>query len=244
MQRFYLYDLNTSNYNFTLVDTDIIHQLTKVLRVKVSDEIIFFNGQDNFDYVFKIKQIERNSMLLEQINRIKNETETDFAVNLYQAMPNKQEKIEYILQKAVEIWVKNIVFFKAERSQKLLLTEKKIERFNKIVFEAVEQSGRAFIPEIVFLEKPDFSPIKHEQNMFFHTESSSSVALADLELDYKKTINIFIWPEWGFSPDEITRFLFLWFRKSFLWARILRTETRAITVPFFIIQNYKSEKSL
>jgi 16S rRNA (uracil1498-N3)-methyltransferase len=62
-------------------------------------------------------------------------------VSLYQALPNKYEKIEYILQKGVEVGISKFVFFRSDRSQKLLLSPAKIERFAAIAREAVEQCG-------------------------------------------------------------------------------------------------------
>lgn len=71
-------------------------------------------------------------------------------------MPNKYEKIEYILQKGVEIGITRFVFFRSDRSQKLLITPAKIERFESIAREALEQCGGVVMPEIVWNEKiPD-----------------------------------------------------------------------------------------
>ena len=68
-------------------------------------------------------------------------------------MPNKYEKIEYILQKGVEIGITKFVFFRSDRSQKLLVTPAKIERFENIAREALEQCGGMVMPEIRWLEK-------------------------------------------------------------------------------------------
>lgn len=62
-------------------------------------------------------------------------------IALYQALPNKIEKIEYILQKGVEVGITKFIFFRSEYSQKLALSESKKLRFKTIVREAVEQCG-------------------------------------------------------------------------------------------------------
>lgn len=237
MQRFYLKDLQTSDYNFVLRDKDMIHQLIKVLRVRVWESVIFFDGSDNYDYIFRVKNILDKSIEFEQIDRKENNSEIDFELNLYQAIPNKIEKIEYIIQKWVEIWVKNFVFFRSERSQKLVLSDNKIDRLQKIAIEAVEQSGRLHIPEIVFLEKYDFSPLIKNQNIVFHTIWESSKTLKKMDFDYKNTINLFIWPEWGFSDEELKKFENMFFYRVHLWDRILRTETAGVSSAFYIIQN-------
>jgi 16S rRNA (uracil1498-N3)-methyltransferase len=237
MQRFYFSELKTTNFTFDLTDSDMIHQLVKVLRVKIWEKIIFFDWNDDYDYIFQVKQINPKDILLEQVWREHKKTEIDFELNLYQSMPNKQDKIEYIIQKWVEVGIRNFVFFRSERSQKLLITDNKIDRFNKIIIEAVEQSGRNFLPELVILDKFDFLLLKNDQNIVFHTQSEDSVWLKQLEFDYTKNINIFVWPEWGFSQEEIEKFKRIFSKKVHLWDRILRTETTGLVASFFIIQN-------
>lgn len=59
---------------------------------------------------------------------------------LVQSLPNKLEKLEFILQKGVETGIDEFIFFPADRSQKLALLDKKVDRLKQIVVEAVEQS--------------------------------------------------------------------------------------------------------
>lgn len=237
MQRFYISDLNTTIFTFVLTDTDIIHQLTKVLRVKIWEKIIFFDWNDDYDYIFEIKQINKKDIVLEQIGRELNKTEIDFELNLYQSLPNKLEKIEYIIQKWVEVWIKNFVFFRSERSQKLIISDSKIDRLNKIMIEAIEQSGRNYIPELVFIDKFDFSLLKKDENIVFSTEKYDTVLLKNLEFSYIRNVNLFVWPEWWFSEKEIVIFDKYWFKKVHLGNRILRTETTGVVSSFYIIQN-------
>jgi RsmE family RNA methyltransferase len=91
----------------------------------------------------------------------------------------------------VEVGYTNFFFYRSERSQRLILTETKKERLKKIVIEAVEQAGRAKIPEIVFLEKLEFNDIKNSENIVFDTNNISAVNFKDLRLAHKD-VNIFI----------------------------------------------------
>ena len=75
------------------------------------------------------------------------------------------------------------------------------------------------------------------ENVLFHTEDEQSSSLKEIKLDYSKNINLFVWPEWGFSDDEIKVFVDAGFKKTHLWNRILRTETTWVVAGFFIIQN-------
>ena len=155
-------------------------------------------------------------------------------------MPNrayKIDKIEYVIQKWVEVWVTWFYFFKAERSQKLILSENKRDRLKKIIIEATEQSGRSRVPELIIEDDINICNFDGNENILFHTKDDKSTSLKDLELDYNKWINLFIWPEGGFSWKEVEIFEELWFNKVHLWNRILRTETTWVVASFFIIQN-------
>jgi 16S rRNA (uracil1498-N3)-methyltransferase len=164
---------------------------------------------------------------------------------LYQALPNKLEKIEYLLQKWTEVGFSGFYFYRAERSQNLNLSENKIERLKKIIIETTEQSERTKIPELVFWDKISFVDLKDDENVFFHLKFSPEMPLPQgekndlksLKIDYKKRVNIFVWPEWGFTETEAKTFELNNFKNINLWSRILRAETVGIVSGFYIIQN-------
>ena len=236
MQRFFLEDLDTKNYIFTLTNKEIINQIIKVLRSKLWDKVIFFDGEDLYDYVFEIKEIGKKEIIFEQIDRLKKESEIAFELNLFQAIPNKMDKIESIIKNGTQTWITNFLFFKAERSQKLNISEKKKERLNKIILEASEQSERNIIPSLIFWDKIDFKNLEW-QNLFFHTKNNKSELLKDIEIEPLWQINLFVWPEWGFSDLEIEKFEINSFTRIYLWDRILRTELAGVSSAFSIIQN-------
>ena len=234
MQRFYV-DIEKLTENiYHIKDVDMFHQLVKVMRAKVWDKVVLFNDKNNLDYIYEIKEIKRNEILLVFINKIEKYFEEGLELVLYQSITNKIEKIEYILQKWVEVWFKRFVFFRSKRSQKLDFFENKIKRLKKIIIEAVEQSNRNIVPEIIFEENIEFN--MKWNNLFFHTEDSDSKKLKDLKLDYLQPINIFVWPEGGFDDKEIDIFEKNKFQKIYLWNSILRTETVWIVVWFYIVQ--------
>jgi len=236
MQRFYLEDLNTTNFNFVLKDLDLVHQIWRVLRSKPWDKVILFDGKDLWDYVFEIKEITKTEVVLEQVDRIEKKSEIDFELNLFQAIPNKMDKIEDIIKNWTQIWVSNFLFFKANRSQKLVISDKKIERLNKIIKEAAEQCGRNIIPWLIIWEKPNFMNLDWE-NYFLHTKNNDSKILKNIKIQSWKIINLFVWPEWGFDEDEVWKFNRNEFRSLYLWERILRTELAWISSAFYLIQN-------
>ena len=140
MQRFYFKNLE-KDY-FFVDDKNFINQILKVLRWKTGDKYIFFDWKLQKDFVFELKEIQKNKIFFQKSDEIDKNSEVTFELNLFSAFPNKIEKIEFIVQKCTEIWVSNFYFFKSSRSQKIFLNENKIKRIEKIIIEAVEQSGR------------------------------------------------------------------------------------------------------
>jgi RsmE family RNA methyltransferase len=237
MHRFLIENIKFQD-NIILEDKEIIFQLRKVLRFFDWEKIVLFNGKDNSDYIYEIINLGKNTIFLKLEKVLDKKSELNFSLVLYQALPNKISKLEYILQKAIEVWFKKIVFFKSDRSQKLNITDNKKKRFDKIVLEAIEQSDRNILPIIKYLDILNLESRNILwENIFLHTKKTiTSLSLKNLKLDYKKNINIFIWPEWGFSKSENMKFSDLNFKKFYLWNRILRTETAWVVVWFFISQ--------
>ncbi|MDD3645857.1 MAG: RsmE family RNA methyltransferase [Candidatus Gracilibacteria bacterium] len=236
MQRFYINSSKIGENNFILDDKEIVHQLSKVLRSKPGDEIIVFNGTDNKDYKYSIAEINKKDIVLKYESLLIKNSEIDFELNLYQALPNKLEKVEYIIQKASEVGFTSFTFFKSERSQRLVLSDKKIERLEKIIIEAVEQSGRNSIPKLNIIEKLDIKNISGE-NIFFHTQDNKSINIVDFKIKNKKRVNLFVGPEGGWSEEEVKNFENNVFFKVYLGNRIMRTETVAPIIGFWIINN-------
>ena len=234
MQRFYVKSDLLWEKKYSIYNIDIFYQLIKVMRAKNWDKIVLFNCIESLDYIYEIREIRKREIIVSFVEKIEKDTEINFELVLYQAVSNKIEKVEYILQKCVEVWFKKIVFFKSSRSQKLNISENKIIRFKKIIIESVEQSDRNIIPELVFEEKIDFN-IKWN-NLFFHIKNNNSKSLKGIKLDFTQLVNLFVWPEWWWDENEIKKFEKNKFQKLNLWNRILRTETVWIVVWFWIIQ--------
>lgn len=237
MQRIHIKNLDINFKNLELNSKELVNQLWVVLKLKEKDNIVLFNWEDEIDYIYEIISINKKRIIVEYNKKIIKNNELDFSINLFQAIPNKQEKIEYIIQKWTEIWISNFYFFKSERSQKFNLTKNKEDRFKKIIIEAVEQSNRNIIPDIIFLDSLNLDYFSDYENFFFHTDKDNSFLLKDLKINYNSWVNLFIWPEWGFTDSEEKNFWLNNFRKIYLWNRILRTETAWITSSFYIIQN-------
>jgi 16S rRNA (uracil1498-N3)-methyltransferase len=211
------------------------------LRLKKTDKIILFNWKNNIDYIYQIIEINKKNIFLNLIDKIEKENLNINEINLFQALTNKISKLELILQKWVEVGIKNFYFFSWERTQNFFISDNKKERLKKIVIEAIEQSWQNKIPKIYFLKDKNEAIIfakKTEKNLnlFFHTKNNNSKFLEEIKFDNFRNINIFVWPEWWFSNNEIISFKKNNFLQIFLGNNILRTETVWIVVWFFIMQ--------
>lgn len=235
MQRFLLQTDVLAQEEIILKDEEIIYQLTKVLRAKINDQVIFFDGKTFCDYVYKIQSIDKKNIIFSFVSQQQKLPESK-GVHLYQALPNKIDKIEDIIQKWTEVGYTHFCFFRSERSQDIYISENKITRFEKIIQEASEQSWRNIIPHLSFCDSLETQDIKG-QNIFFHTDGEWSQKLSDILFDLSCDINIFVGPEWGFSSKENDRFLQNNFIKVYLGNNILRTQTTWVVVWFYILQN-------
>lgn len=239
MQRFYfekteVWELFSKKF-LEIKNDDFFHQISRVLRSRIWDQIIIFNW-DSFDYIYEIENINSKWIKLIQLERIENIWDYKKEINLYQALPNKYEKIESIIQKWVEIGISNFIFFNSERSQKLVINEKKKERFDFIAKEALEQCNGNKKPNIMFIDKlPILTSISWEK-LVLHTKKQNSISLSELDKNLEK-INLFIWPEWGFSEKEIWVFEANHCKIINFWERILRTETAWIVAWFYLLNS-------
>lgn len=207
---------------------DAAKQIIKVLRLKRGDKITVLDN-NGFEYLVRLDEITPGQVTGVVIGRKKNNSEPKTFIILYQAL-TKREKFETILQKCTEIGVSQFVPVETKRSLLKLgdIKKDRLERFQKIVHEAAEQSERGLVP---FIGKP----LNFEEAIKLASQGLTLCAweeerknnLADMLNRNKKgqKISIFIGPEGGFDTEEII------FAKEHdvitvsLGSRILRTET-------------------
>lgn len=196
--------------------------------------MVFFDGIHLFDSVYRITEIQKDQVVCEkQETRLGN---TDrCSVTLYQALPNKLEKLEYIIQKGVEVGVQTFIFFRSDRSQKLQLSDSKRSRLTKIMIEAVEQSGACVLPEIHFFDEFSFEQHISSHHIYLHTENLASKKLRDIARK-EEQYSIWIGPEGGWSEKELQNFREKNMTPVYLGSQILRTETVGLVTAFFLLQ--------
>ena len=123
---------------------------TKVLRLKVGDQFALFNG-DSFDYVVKVIEISKHKTSVEIIDKYEVNHESPLKITLAQGIA-AGDKMDWIIQKTVELGIESIQPLFTERSIVKLDREradKKLEHWRTVAISACEQTGRAIIPEIL-----------------------------------------------------------------------------------------------
>jgi len=129
-------------------DKELLHQFFIVLKFKINEEIILFNNElksskNNFDYIYKIKNINKTICELELINTkesLSQIKETKKEIILCQSLI-KKDNFDLILQKCTELGVSTFIPIISERVEKKNILSFNKERSEKVVIEACEQSG-------------------------------------------------------------------------------------------------------
>ena len=210
----------------------------------------------NFIMVYYLKERDDDSSPLDTAT-LKNEpiivlqenstNETNIDITLFQGLP-KADKMEYIIQKNVELGVKHIVPVDMERSivkldEKTMI--KKIERWQKISEVAAKQSGRDIIPKIenIINVKKICELIKNYDIVLIAYENENQITLKDKLRKIKNFDNlkiaVIIGPEGGIDKKELEELIKAGAKTITLGKRILRTETASIVVVSNLI--YEAE---
>ena len=224
-----------------ILGTDVNH-IKNVLRMKPGEEISVSDGVDGKEYRCGILAFEEERVLCE-LRFVKEENvELSSRVYLFQALP-KGDKMEWIVQKAVELGVCQVIPVAAKRCIVKLDHKKaaaKVARWQGIAEAAAKQSKRAIVPEVT-------SVVSFEQAMEKARKMDIKLIPYELAENMEKTktiinglipeqdIAVFIGPEGGFEASEITLALENGVEPITLGRRILRTETAGLTVLSWVM---------
>lgn len=159
------------------------------MRMREGDVCILFSG-NKIDYEYRVDDIQKRSLTLSYVGEKENPYDPLLSLTVYQSLPNKWEKSEFIVQKTTEIGVSHIVFFPSDRSQVHDIPDKKLERLHKIAIEASEQSGRPTPPTIETLSS--FPEISEDSIVLDFGGRSTPEIVAGMT---SKEVSIFIGPE-------------------------------------------------
>ena len=153
MKRFYHPDALELNQIANLSKV-AAHHATNVMRLKLSDKIILFNN-DVYDFGAEIIRISKNRVEVVIQSKIANRKDSNLKIRLIQSI-SSTEKMDWIIQKSVELGVHTIVPIFSQRSIIKLnndRAEKKLSHWKQIIQSACEQCGRSKVPEIFIPKK-------------------------------------------------------------------------------------------
>ena len=204
---------------------------SKALRLEVGDEATLFNG-DGFDYRCTLTSVKKNAVGAHIISAEKVNSESPLDITLLQAI-SSGHRMDFTIQKAVELGVKLIQPINSQRSVVKLnaeRAEKRTEHWQKIAISACEQSGRAFVPKVLPPLALDrwLSLNPQQQELRIQLNPTGAKHLAEISKP-ANGVTLLIGAEGGLSPEEIDTAAKNGFESVLLGPRILRTETAALT---------------
>lgn len=227
--RFYTNNPLALGASIQLSDSAAAHA-TKALRLNVGDSAIVFNG-DGFDYDCELTSIKKNAVLAKITSAQQVSNESPLRITLLQAI-SSGDRMDYTIQKAVELGVTSIQPITSQRSVVKLSAEraeKRTEHWQNVAVSACEQSGRAFVPHVL-------SPISLQSWLAANLPANvtrillnpvGALRLAELPKP-KDEIQLLIGAEGGLAQFEIDLASSHGFKSIVLGPRILRTETAAL----------------
>lgn len=233
MFNFFCKDNSRNGERYYITDADFNH-IKNVLRMKAGDEILV--SDSGVSHLCVIESLEAEAAVVKIIEENYQNTELPNEIILFQGLP-KADKMELIIQKTVELGVTKIVPVEMSRCVVKLDEKKKnakVSRWQAIAESAAKQSKRTVIPEIgnVLSYKQMLEQAKALDLFLVAYENKDGMAATKNALNQIKSgmkVGILIGPEGGFEETEVDQAVNAGGKAISLGARILRTETAAIT---------------
>ena len=236
MYHFFVEPSQIQGKRIVITGGDVNH-IKNVLRMKIGEEIAVSNGEDGKEYRCGIEAFSEDEVICGLRFMKEDGVELPSKIALFQGLP-KADKMELIVQKAVELGVGEIIPVAAGRSIVKLDEKKakaKVSRWQGIAEAAAKQSRRGVIPKIsevmsikeavAYADSMDVKLIPYElaEDMAKTKEIISGIRPGE-------SVAVFIGPEGGFEEKEIAAAMERGFLPVTLGKRILRTETAGFTV--------------
>lgn len=237
MQRFFVesHQIDETAHQIHIVGTDVNH-IANVLRMKTGEELWISDGKAK-EYRCTIEAFAQEEILLHIVYVQEPEYELPNRIYLFQGLP-KSDKMELIIQKAVELGAYEVIPVETRRCVVKLdgkKAAKKVERWQQIAESAAKQSKRMLIPKVhqvlTFKEALKYAadmdvrliPYELAKGMQETKEILASIKPG-------QSIAIFIGPEGGFEEQEVETAIEEGAKPITLGRRILRTETAGLAI--------------
>ena len=235
MHHFFVTPQQISGEKIRIEGGDVNH-MKNVLRMKLHEKVEISDGHSK-KYLCEVEAYEEKTAILTILEEMEADTEPASKLYLFQGLP-KSDKMELIVQKAVELGVYQIVPVAMKRSVVRLDDKKavkKVDRWNSIAESAAKQAGRSRIPEVTM-------PLPYKEALKMAAELDVTLLPYELaggmeatrevirQIKSGQSVGIFIGPEGGFSDGEVKLAMKSGVKPVTLGKRILRTETAGMFV--------------
>lgn len=245
MQRFFVTPDQVGEDKIRIQGSDVNH-MKNVLRMRPGEEVMVSDG-NNRQYRCRVEDYPEGEAVLAILEAGLVDTELPSRIYLFQGLP-KQEKMELIVQKAVELGVCQVIPVQTRRCVVKLDAKKaakKVQRWQQIAESAAKQAGRGYIPAVsevmTFQEALAFSEALDIRLIPYELADGMDGTRKILDgIRPGQSVGIFIGPEGGFEKEEVGRAVEAGAMPITLGKRILRTETAGIAVLSILM--YRLEK--
>lgn len=235
MQHFFVTPDQVKEKEIWIEGSDVNH-IRNVLRMKPGEKLEVSDG-NNRKYLCAVAEMDTDAVKTEIIEEYESDTELPSRIYLFQGLP-KSDKMDLIVQKAVELGAYEIIPVEMKRSVVRLdekKAAKKTERWNEIAKSAAKQAGRGLIPEVkrVMKYKEALAYAGELDVVLLPYELASGMEGTKQVIDQIKagqSVGILIGPEGGFETEEVDQGTAAGARTVTLGRRILRTETAGLAV--------------
>ena len=225
-----------------IIGDDVKH-IYKVLRITQGEKVTL-NNCEGVEYIAKVISVTKQEVLLEVLEKLDVNNESDIKIYLFQGLP-KSQKMDLIVQKGTELGVAEFIPTITHRVDVKLKGEfKKLDRLNRIALEAAKQSKRSIIPKVS--EPIEFDEMIEKINsldlVLVPYENAENFGIKKLvnnlekngSVEKIKSVGIFVGPEGGIEEDEIEKLKENGAHIITLGKRILRTETAGFVATSLI----------
>ncbi|MFO8141742.1 MAG: 16S rRNA (uracil(1498)-N(3))-methyltransferase [Marinobacter sp.] len=210
------------------LDDNAAHHVGRVLRMQPGQQLRLFNN-DGQDYSASITQAGKKSVIVDIQSAEANHTESPLNITLGQSL-SKGDRMDYAVQKAVEMGVTTIVPLSTDRCEVKLKgdrEDKRLRHWQQIAISAAEQCGRARVPDIL--------PVMTVQDWLQHSQTCDLRLVLHHRTEHSlntlakpASVALMIGPEGGLTADEIDLAEQNGFLPIALGPRVLRTETAPV----------------
>ncbi|MFT4583066.1 MAG: 16S rRNA (uracil1498-N3)-methyltransferase [Gammaproteobacteria bacterium] len=211
-----------------VLSDDATRHVVQVLRMTKGDPLIVFNGRGG-QYNCVIRAAQRRSVLVSVIDFAMIERESHLEITLIQGI-SRRERMDFSIQKGVELGVHTIVPFQAKRSQNRLddtRAAKRIRHWQGVIQHACEQCGRNRLPRLTSIQNIDAIVSSSDTSVGIVMSPLGDCDISRLQIS-ERAVRLVVGPEGGLDAMELDRFREAGYFELKLGPRILRTETAAI----------------